>query len=123
MVTILTQAGESGAKSDGWVLRRNRSVSSPERGTDAHSAEARFFVRRSQVCNSKWGFCRSATRFTMQSDAEAFIMELEIVWRNPMQVEKAEHRLERISSDQFGTLYSIINPDVAQEFELIQGAA
>ena len=50
-------------------------------------------------------------------------MKLEIVWRNPVQVTKTEHKLQRVSSDELGAVYSVTNPDLTQEFELIQGAA
>jgi len=50
-------------------------------------------------------------------------MKLEIVWRNPVQVTKVEHKLQKVSSDEFGAIYSVTNPDLTQEFELIQGAA
>jgi len=50
-------------------------------------------------------------------------MKLEIVWRNPVQVTKTEHKLHKISSDEFGAVYSVTNPDLPQDFELIQGAA
>ena len=50
-------------------------------------------------------------------------MKLELVWRNPFPVTKVEHTLRRVSSDELGAVYSITNPDLTQQFELIQGAA
>ena len=51
------------------------------------------------------------------------IMKLEIVWRNPVQVTRVERKLQKVSSDEFGAVYSVTNPELIQEFELIQGAA
>ena len=48
---------------------------------------------------------------------------LEIVWRNPLPLTRTEHNLQRIRSDQFGTVYAVTNPDLTQEFELILGEA
>ena len=50
-------------------------------------------------------------------------MALEIVWRNPLPVMRLEHTLHKLSSDEYGAVYSVTNPDLTQEFELIQGAA
>ena len=50
-------------------------------------------------------------------------MKLEVVWRNPLQLAKTAPTLLKISSDEFGAVYSVINPDLTQEFELILGAA
>ena len=50
-------------------------------------------------------------------------MKLEIVWRNPVPMTKVEHTLHKVSSDQSGALYLVTNPDLTQQFELIQGAA
>ena len=50
-------------------------------------------------------------------------MKLEIVWRNPLPVTKVEHTLRKVSSDEYGAMYSVSNPDLTQEFELIQCAA
>ena len=58
----------------------------------------------------------------MRAITEEF-MKLEIVWRNPVPMTKVEHTVHRVSSDQSGALYSVTNPDLTQQFELIQGAA
>ncbi len=50
-------------------------------------------------------------------------MELQIVWRNPQPLNNIEHTLHKISSDQFGAVYSVTDRDLTQEFELILGAA
>jgi len=50
-------------------------------------------------------------------------MKLEIVWRNPIPVTKVEHMLRKVRSDEYGAMYLVSNPDLTQEFELIQGAA
>jgi len=50
-------------------------------------------------------------------------MKLEIVWRNPLQPARVEHKLQKISSDECGAVYSVTNSELTQEFELIQGAA
>jgi hypothetical protein len=54
---------------------------------------------------------------------EEEVMKLEIVWRNPLPQTKVEHTLHRLSTDEFGTVYSVTNLDLTQQFELIQGAA
>ena len=51
------------------------------------------------------------------------VMKLEIVWRNPLPLARVEHTVHKLSSDEFGAVYSVTNPDLTQEFELIQGAA
>ena len=51
------------------------------------------------------------------------LMKLEIVWRNPLQPARVEHKLQKISSDEQGAVYSVTNSELTQEFELIQGAA
>jgi hypothetical protein len=51
------------------------------------------------------------------------LMLLEIVWRNAVPITRPQHKLQKVSSDEFGTVYSVTNPDLTQEFELIQGAA
>ena len=48
-------------------------------------------------------------------------MALEIVWRNPLPLAKAEHKLQRIRKDQFGAVYTVTDLDLMQEFELIPG--
>lgn len=50
-------------------------------------------------------------------------MKLEIVWRNPLPLAKVEHTVHKISSGESGAVYSVTNPDVTKQFELIQGAA
>ena len=50
-------------------------------------------------------------------------MELQIVWRNPVPLAPIEHALHKIRSDEFGAVYSVTDPDLTQEFELILGAA
>jgi len=39
-------------------------------------------------------------------------MELEIVWRNPLPLASIERTLHKISSDEFGAVYSITNLDL-----------
>ena len=51
------------------------------------------------------------------------VMKLEIVWRNPLPQTRVEHTLHRVSTDEFGTVYSVTNPNLTQQFDLIQGAA
>lgn len=51
------------------------------------------------------------------------LMKLEIVWRNPLQQARVERKLQKISSDERGAVYSVTNSELTQEFELIQGAA
>jgi len=50
-------------------------------------------------------------------------MELELVWRNPVPLAPIEHALHKISGDEFGAVYSVTDPELTQEFELILGAA
>ncbi len=50
-------------------------------------------------------------------------MKLEIVWRNPILLAKIQQTVQRVRTEQFGTLYVVTNPDTTQEFELILGAA
>jgi len=50
-------------------------------------------------------------------------MKPEIVWRNPLPVAKIEHKLQKISRNEFAAVYVVSNPELTQEFELIQGAA
>lgn len=50
-------------------------------------------------------------------------MKLQIVWRNPSQLSKPEHSIQKISNDAFRALYTVIRPDHTQEFELILGTA
>jgi len=50
-------------------------------------------------------------------------MKLEIVWRNPLPVTRVEHTLHKISSDEFGAVYSVTDPELSQEFDVIRGAA
>ncbi len=46
-------------------------------------------------------------------------MALKIVWRNPLLLIRTTRTLQRIRSDQFGALYTVANPDLTQQFELI----
>jgi hypothetical protein len=50
-------------------------------------------------------------------------MKLQVVWRNPSQLTKPEHSIEKISSDEFRALYAVIGRDHTQEFEVIPGKA
>ena len=50
-------------------------------------------------------------------------MKLTIVWRNPVSLTKVAHTVQKISSHESGAVYSVTNPDVTTQFELIQGAA
>ena len=50
-------------------------------------------------------------------------MKLEIVWRNPLAVTRVEHTLHKVSRDESGAVYSVTNPDLTQQFVLIQGVA
>ena len=50
-------------------------------------------------------------------------MKLQIVWRNPLQLSRPEYSVERISSDDSGKLYAVIDRDHTQQFELILGTA
>jgi hypothetical protein len=50
-------------------------------------------------------------------------MKLQIVWRNPTPLAQMQRTVERVRTEQFGVLYVVTNPDTAQEFELILGAA
>jgi hypothetical protein len=46
-------------------------------------------------------------------------MPLAIVWRNPLPLIRTKRTLQRISSDQFGAVYAVTNPNLSQQFELI----
>ena len=70
----------------------------------------------------KLGFSQNGKCFRMPAITEE-VMKLEIVWRNPVPLTMAEHTLQKVSSDEFGAVYSVTNPDLTQQFELIQGAA
>jgi hypothetical protein len=48
-------------------------------------------------------------------------MELKIVWRNALPLIRAKRTLQRIRSDQFGTVYAVSATDLTQQFELISG--
>jgi hypothetical protein len=50
-------------------------------------------------------------------------MALKIAWRNPHPLARTERKLRRISKDQFGAVYAVINVDFMQKFELILGDA
>lgn len=50
-------------------------------------------------------------------------MRLQIVWRNSIPLAKIQQTVQRVRTKQFGALYVVINPDTAQEFELILGNA
>ncbi|MGC2323343.1 MAG: hypothetical protein WA463_11990 [Terriglobales bacterium] len=50
-------------------------------------------------------------------------MRLQIVWRNSIPLAKIQQTVQRVRTEQFGALYVVINPDTAQEFELILGNA
>ncbi len=50
-------------------------------------------------------------------------MTLEIVWRNPVPLSRIENKVQRVRSDEFGAVYVVTSPDLAQEFELIPGTA
>jgi hypothetical protein len=50
-------------------------------------------------------------------------MSLQIVWRNPSPLAKLQPTVQRVRTEQSGTLYVVTNPDTTQEFELILGAA
>ena len=49
-------------------------------------------------------------------------MDLKIVWRKPLSLLKTKRTLQRIRRDQFGAVYSVTDPDVTQELEVILGA-
>jgi hypothetical protein len=49
-------------------------------------------------------------------------MDLKVVWRNPLSLIKTKRTLQRIRRDQFGAVYSVTGPDVAQELEVILDA-
>jgi hypothetical protein len=49
-------------------------------------------------------------------------MDLQILWRNPLSLLKTKGTLQRIRKDQFGAVYSVTDPDVTQELEVILGA-
>ena len=80
-----------------------------------------FFRQKKSGLHLEVGFLREHERIHNEEHYGG-TMGLEIVWRNPQQVDKAEHRIEKISN-QFGTVYSIISPDLSQEFELFERSA
>lgn len=50
-------------------------------------------------------------------------MALEIVWRNPLPLATTVHKVQRIISDEFHTVYAVTDPDTTHELELITGTA
>jgi len=51
-------------------------------------------------------------------------MKLEIVWRNPLPLPSSDHKVQKVSSDDSGAVYSVVTSlNLMQEFELILGAA
>ena len=48
-------------------------------------------------------------------------MALTIVWRNPFSLVRSSRTLERIISNELGTVYAVTAPDLTQEFEVIPG--
>ena len=50
-------------------------------------------------------------------------MKLEIVWRNPLPLPRSDRNVQRIRSDQFGTVYAVTDRYLTQEFDLISGDA
>ena len=50
-------------------------------------------------------------------------MTLEIVWRNPVPPAKAESRVEALTVDEFGALYSVRATDRTMAFEVMLGGA
>ena len=50
-------------------------------------------------------------------------MSLAVVWRNPKLLIRADQTVQRIHGDRACAVYVVTNPDGAQEFRLISGAA
>jgi hypothetical protein len=48
-------------------------------------------------------------------------MALKVVWKNPLPLIRTKPTLERISSDQFGTVYAVTAQDFRREFEVLPG--
>jgi len=67
------------------------------------------------------GFRCSEDNSIMRTHVGDKCMALEIVWRNPHPLAKAEHKLQRIRKDRLGAVYAVTCPDLTQEFELILG--
>jgi hypothetical protein len=50
-------------------------------------------------------------------------MALAIVWRNPAPLIRIKRTLQRIRSDQFGTVYAITYRNLSEHFELLSKVA
>ena len=48
-------------------------------------------------------------------------MALKVVWKNPLPLIRTKPTLQRISSDQFGTVYAVTVQDFTREFEVLSG--
>ena len=46
-------------------------------------------------------------------------MALKIVWRNPLLPRGVELKVQRLGTDQFGSVYAATNIDIRQEFNLL----
>ena len=46
-------------------------------------------------------------------------MALKIVWRNPLLPPGVELKVQRLGTDQFGSVYAATNIDIRQEFNLL----
>ena len=46
-------------------------------------------------------------------------MALKIVWRNPLMPRGVELNVQRLGTDQFGSVYAATNIDIRQEFNLL----
>jgi hypothetical protein len=48
-------------------------------------------------------------------------MELTIVWRNPHTLVRFARTLQRVGSNEYGTVYAVTSPDLTQAFQVIPG--
>jgi hypothetical protein len=46
---------------------------------------------------------------------------LKVAWKNPLPLIRTKPRLQRISSDQFGTVYAVTVQDFTREFKVLPG--
>jgi hypothetical protein len=69
------------------------------------------------------GFRRSEGDSIMHTHVGDKFMALEIVWRNPVALARADRTLRRIRNDRLGALYAVTNVALVQWYELVRGDA
>jgi hypothetical protein len=46
---------------------------------------------------------------------------MEIVWRNPLPTANIDNRIQRVTANDRGAVYAVLNPEPTEKFELITG--